>query len=292
MLEVISLGWLYTVQQQTFAVLERFGKFVRVTAPGIHMKIPFIESITGRVSIRVQELNVTVRTKTLDNVFVDLIIAVQYFVEKVNVWNAFYKLSQPRTQMESYVFDTVRAKVPQMKLDEVFERKEDIALDVKEKLQEVMTDFGYTIYTALVNDIQPDRKVAEAMNEINAQQRYQVAAEHKGEAEKILIVKAAEADAESKRLSGEGIAGQRIAIVKGLKESISDFREGVEGATANDVMALVLMTQYYDMLTDVGRNSKSTTILVPHSPAAVGDLRQQVLESLLVAKDEGWRGSE
>ena len=174
LLEVLTLGLLYMVQQQTFAVLERFGKYLRSTRPGIHMKTPFIDSIAGRISIRVHELNVTVKTKTIDNVFVDLVIAVQFYVERENVWNAFYKLSMPRAQMESYVFDTVRAKVPQMKLDQVFEKKEDIALDVKEKLQDVMSEFGYTIYTALVNDIRPDAKVAEAMNEINDQQRYQV----------------------------------------------------------------------------------------------------------------------
>jgi len=283
MLEVITLGLLYIVQQQTFAVLERFGKYLKITGPGIHLKIPFIDSISGRISVRVQELNVTVKTKTTDNVFVDLVIAVQFYVEKDNVWNAFYKLSQPRAQMESYVFDTVRAKVPHMKLDEVFEKKEDIALDVKEKLQDVMSEFGYTIYTALVNDIRPDAKVAEAMNEINAQQRYQVAAEHKGEAEKILIIKSAEADAESKRLSGEGIAQQRKAIVEGLKESIQDFKQSIEESTAREIMALVLMTQYYDMLMDVGRNSKNNTILIPHSPGAVEDVRSQVLESFLVA---------
>lgn len=280
---VLALLSIYTVKQQTFAVVERFGKFARITSPGFHLKWPIIENVVGRVSIRVQELNVEVKTKTLDNVFVDLLIAVQYFVTKDKVWDAFYKLTNPYVQMESFVFDTVRAKVPHMKLDEVFERKEDIAQDIEEKLGNIMPEFGYFIKTALVNDIVPDSKVANAMNEINAQERMRVAAEHKGEAEKILVVKAAEADARSKELSGIGIANQRIAIVKGLKESVEDFQQAIEGVDAKDVMSLVLLTQYYDMLTDVGRHSHNNTILIPHSPGAVGDFQQQVLTALLAA---------
>jgi regulator of protease activity HflC (stomatin/prohibitin superfamily) len=264
-------------------VVERFGKFSRITSPGLHLKWPIIENIVGRVSIRVRELNVEVKTKTIDNVFVDLLIAVQYYVTKEKVWDAFYKLTNPQTQMESFVFDTVRAKVPHMKLDEVFEKKEDIAQDIEEKLGNIMPEFGYVIKTALVNDIVPDSKVAVAMNEINAQERMRVAAEHKGEAEKILVVKAAEADAKSKELSGVGIANQRIAIVKGLKESVEDFQKAIAGVDAKDVMSLVLLTQYYDMLTDVGRHSNNNTILIPHSPGAVGDFQEQILSSLLAA---------
>jgi len=274
---------IYTVKQQTFAVVERFGKFSRISDPGFHLKWPIVERVAGRVSIRVMELNVEVKTKTADNVFVDLLIAVQYFVTKEKVWDAFYKLTNPQTQMESFVFDTVRAKVPHMKLDEVFEKKEDIAQDIEEKLGNIMPEFGYFIKTALVNDIVPDTKVASAMNEINAQERLRVAAEHKGEAEKILVVKAAEADAKSKELSGIGIANQRIAIVKGLKESVEDFQQAIEEVNAKDVISLVLLTQYYDMLTDVGRHSNNNTILIPHSPGAVGDFHQQIISSLLAA---------
>ena len=282
LLLLIALS-IYTVKQQTFAVVERFGKFSRITNPGLHLKWPIIERVVGRVSIRVRELNVEVKTKTIDNVFVDLLIAVQYYVTKEKVWDAFYKLTNPQTQMESFVFDTVRAKVPHMKLDEVFEKKEDIAQDIEEKLGNIMPEFGYVIKTALVNDIVPDSKVANAMNEINAQERMRVAAEHKGEAEKILVVKAAEADARSKELSGVGIANQRIAIVKGLKESVEDFQKAIAGVDAKDVMSLVLLTQYYDMLTDVGRHSNNNTILIPHSPGAVGDFQEQILSSLLAA---------
>jgi regulator of protease activity HflC (stomatin/prohibitin superfamily) len=273
----------YTVKQQTYAVIERFGRFIKITDPGLHCKLPIVDRVAGRVSIRVRELNVEVKTKTVDNVFVNLLIAVQYFTIQEKVWDAFYKLTSPQAQMESFVFDTVRAKVPHMKLDEVFERKEDIAQDIEEKLGNIMPEFGYFIKTALVNDIVPDAKVANAMNEINAQERLRVAAEHKGEADKILVVKAAEADAKSKELSGIGIANQRIAIVKGLKESVEDFQKAIMGVDAKDVMSLVLLTQYYDMLTDVGRHSNNNTILIPHSPGAVGDFQEQILTSLLAA---------
>ncbi|HAS28431.1 MAG TPA: SPFH domain-containing protein [Dehalococcoidia bacterium] len=242
-----------------------------------------MEAVVGRVSIRVRELNVEVKTKTQDNVFVNLLIAVQFFVTKEKVWDAFYKLTNPLAQMESFVFDTVRAKVPHMKLDEVFEKKEDIAEDIEAKLGNIMPEFGYFIKTALVNDIVPDSKVAIAMNEINAQERMRVAAEHKGEAEKILVVKAAEADAKSKELSGVGVANQRMAIIRGLRESVEDFQQAIQGINAKDVMSLVLLTQYYDMLTDVGKHSNNNTILIPHSPGAVGEFQQQILSSLLAA---------
>ena len=278
---------IYTVKQQTFAVIERFGKFSRVTDPGLHFRIPIVETISGRVSIRVNELNVKIRTKTNDNVFVDLLIAVQYFVDgKDKVWDAFYKLTNPQQQMESWIFDTVRAKVPTMILDDVFEKKEDIATDVEQSLTERLQYYGYSLVRALVNDIQPDAGVADAMNEINRQQRLRVAAEHEGEAKKIIVVKEAEADADSKRLSGEGIADQRTAIVEGLRESVSKTSKTL-GVEATSVMTLVLMTQYYDMLTDVGRNSRTNTILLPHSPGAVSDLREQIISSIEAGKVAG-----
>ena len=278
---------IFTVKQQTFAVVERFGRFSRVTAPGLHFKIPIVETIAGRVSIRVNELNVKIRTKTNDNVFVDLLIAVQYFVDgKDRVWDAFYRLTNPQQQMESWIFDTVRAKVPTMILDDVFEKKEEIATDVEQSLTERLQQYGYSLVRALVNDIQPDKGVADAMNEINRQQRLRVAAEHEGEAKKILVVKDAEADAESKRLSGKGIADQRIAIVEGLRESVKDASEAL-GVEASTVMTLVLMTQYYDMLTDVGKNSKTNTIMLPHSPGAVGDIREQIITSMETSKLAG-----
>lgn len=275
---------LYTVKQQTFAVVERFGKFNRVTAPGLHFKIPVVETVAGRVSIRVNELNVKIRTKTNDNVFVDLLIAVQFFVDgQEKVWDAFYKLTNPSQQMESWIFDTVRAKVPTMILDDVFEKKEEIATDVEESLTERLQQYGYSLVRALVNDIQPDTGVADAMNEINRQQRLRVAAEYEGEAKKIIVVKEAEADAESKRLSGKGIADQRTAIVEGLRESVRDASKAL-GVNAPAVMTLVLMTQYYDMLTEVGKNSTTNTIMLPHSPGAVSNIQEQIIASIEAGK--------
>ena len=284
---VFAILSIYTVKQQTFAVIERFGRFSRVTAPGLHFRIPIIEIITGRVSVRVDELNVKIRTKTNDNVFVDLLIAVQYFVDgKDKVWDAFYKLTNPQQQMESWVFDTVRAKVPTMILDDVFEKKEEIATDVEQSLTERLQFYGYSLVRALVNDIQPDPGVADAMNQINRQQRLRVAAEHEGEAKKIIVVKEAEADADSKRLSGEGIADQRTAIVEGLRESVSKTSKTL-GVEAASVMTLVLMTQYYDMLTEVGKYSKTNTIMLPHTPGAVGTIQEQIISSLEASKKVG-----
>ncbi|UCB43004.1 MAG: SPFH domain-containing protein [Dehalococcoidales bacterium] len=284
---VLAIFSIYTVKQQTFAVIERFGRFSRVTAPGLHFRIPIVEIISGRVSIRVNELNVNIRTKTNDNVFVDLLIAVQYFVDgKDKVWDAFYKLTNPQQQMESWVFDTVRAKVPTMILDDVFEKKEEIATDVEESLTDRLQQYGYSLVRALVNDIQPDTGVADAMNQINRQQRLRVAAEHEGEAKKIIVVKEAEADADSKRLSGEGIADQRTAIVEGLRESVSKTSKAL-GVDPAAVMTLVLMTQYYDMLTEVGKNSKTNTIMLPHTPGAVGSIQEQIISSLEASKKVG-----
>jgi regulator of protease activity HflC (stomatin/prohibitin superfamily) len=278
---------IFVVRQQTFAVVERWGKFSRVGSPGVNFKIPIAERVAGRVSIRVQELNVKIRTKTNDNVFVDLLIAVQYFIDgKDKVWDAFYKLTDPKQQMESWIFDNVRAKVPTMSLDSVFENKDEIAKEIEDSLGVRLGEYGYKLVRALVNDIQPDKGVADAMNEINKQQRLRVAAEYEGEAKKIIVIKEAEADARSKELSGDGIAKQRIAIVAGLRESVKDASDAL-GVDPQSVMTLVLMTQYYDMLTDVGKNADTNTILLPHSPGAVGDLREQIISSIEAGKVSG-----
>jgi len=278
---------IFMVRQQTFAVIERWGKFNRTVGPGIHLKVPIMDRVSGRVSVRVQELNVSIRTKTNDNVFVDLLIAVQYFVDgQDKVWDAFYRLTNPQNQMESWIFDNVRAKVPGMILDSVFENKEEIAKEIEESLSARLSEYGYKLVRALVNDIQPDKGVADAMNEINRQQRLRVAAEHEGEAKKIIVIKEAEADARSKELSGEGIAKQRIAIVAGLRESVKDASDAL-GVDPQAVMTLVLMTQYYDMLTDVGRNSRTNTIMLPHSPGAVNELREQIIAAIETGKVAG-----
>ncbi len=281
---------IFLVRQQTFAIVERWGKFNKVVGPGIHVKVPIMDRVAGKVSIRVQELNVSIKTKTNDNVFVDLLIAVQYFVDgEDKVWDAFYRLTNPKAQMESWIFDNVRAKVPGMILDSVFENKEEIAKEIEESLSARLSEYGYKLVRALVNDIQPDKGVADAMNEINRQQRLRVAAEHEGEAKKIIVIKEAEADARSKELSGEGIAKQRIAIVAGLRESVKDASDAL-GVDAQAVMTLVLMTQYYDMLTDIGKNSRTNTIMLPHSPGAVSELREQIIASIETAKAAGAAG--
>jgi regulator of protease activity HflC (stomatin/prohibitin superfamily) len=277
------LPFFFLVQQQTAAIVQRFGKFERIAQPGLHIKLPFVEKVAGTVNLRIQQLDVKVETKTEDNVFVQVVVSVQFFVLPEKIYESFYKLDDPVKQITSFVFDVVRARVPRIKLDDVFEKKDEIADAVKAELAQVMNDFGYGIVKALVTDIDPDAKVKEAMNEINATQRMRIAATEKGEAEKIIMVKAAEADAESKALSGKGIADQRRAIVEGLRESVDEFQKTVPGASAQDVMNLILMTQYFDTLKDVGQSSKTNTILIPHSPGHLGDLAGQLRDAMITA---------
>lgn len=275
----------FTVEQQTAAIIQRFGKFVRVAKPGLNLKLPWIEWRAGEhdLSLRVQQLDVKVETKTEDNVFVHVVVSVQYFVHPDKAYEAFYKLEHPEKQIRAFVFDVVRARVPKIKLDDVFEKKDEVADAVRNELAETMDDFGYGIIKALVTDIDPDAKVKESMNEINAAQRLRVAANEKGEAERILKVKAAEAEAQSKALQGKGIADQRKAIVDGLRESVSDFQESVPGATAHDVMSLVLMTQYFDTLKELGASSRTNTVLIPHSPGTLSDLSEQIRNAMITA---------
>lgn len=273
----------FTVDQQSAAIIEQFGKFVRIARPGLNVKIPVIEQIAGRLNLRIQQLNVKVETKTEDNVFVHTVVAVQFFVVPDKVYEAYYRLENPTTQITAYVFDVVRARVPRIKLDDLFEKKDEIADAVKNELAHVMNEFGYGILKALVTDIEPDHKVKEAMNEINAATRLRVAATEKGEADRILKVKAAEAEAQSKALQGKGIADQRKAIVEGLRDSVDEFQRSVPGATAQDVMNLVLMTQYFDTLKEIGANAHSNTILIPHSPGHMHDLAGQMRNAMLAA---------
>jgi regulator of protease activity HflC (stomatin/prohibitin superfamily) len=283
LLLVFLVGSIYTVEQRSVALVQRLGKFQREAEPGIHMKIPILDKVVGRMNLRVQQLDVAVDTKTDDNVFVNLMVAVQYYVLPEKVYDAFYKLDDARRQITSYVFDVVRAQVPNIKLDDVFAKKDDIAEAVKLELSSVMENFGYGILKALVTDIEPDARVKEAMNEINAAQRMRVAANEKGEAEKILKVKLAEGDAQSKALQGKGIADQRQAIVAGLRDSVDEFRRSVPGTTAKDVMNLVLMTQYFDMLKEIGASSRSNAILIPHSPGNLTNLTEQIRNAMIEA---------
>jgi regulator of protease activity HflC (stomatin/prohibitin superfamily) len=277
----------FTVAQQTFKVVERFGKFNKICTPGLNIKIPFIDWVAGKDTFRIQQLDVPVETKTKDNVFVNVKVSVQYHIIKEKAYEAFYKLESPEPQITSYVFDVVRANVPTLDLDDVFEKKEEIASAIKRELKETMDDFGYLIVQALVTDIDPDAKVKESMNEINAQRRLRIAAAEKGEADKILRVKEAEAEAESKKLQGQGIAEQRKAIVDGLKDSVEAFSQAVEGSTAQDVMSLVLMTQYFDMLKDVGGSSQSNVIMIPSSPGGMDGISQEIIKAITASSKIG-----
>lgn len=279
----VILGSFFTVRTAEVAVITRFGKFLRIAEPGLNWKRPFIDNVAGMVSLRVIQLTLTMETKTKDNVFVTIPISVQYRVRPQNVFDAYYKLSDPSAQIKSYVEQVILGHVPGMTLDEVFASQSSIAAAVKQELDADMALFGYEIVNALVTDIVPDAKVKSAMNDINAAQREQVAANARGEAEKILVVKKAEAEAESKALQGQGIANQRKAIIEGLQTSIEQFQKVVEGASSREVMQLVLVTQYFDTLKSIGESDKTSTLFLTHSPAAVKTISDEILESMLAA---------
>lgn len=289
---VVLLMSFFTVHQQTAAVIERFGKFARIGKPGLNVKVPFIERVAAKLSLRVQQLDVRVETKTEDNVFVQVTVSVQFFVLPEKVVDAFYRLEDPGRQITSYVFDVVRARVPKIKLDDVFANKDEIADAVKHELADAMDDFGYGIVKALVTDIDPDAQVKHAMNEINAATRQRVAATERGEADRILKVKAAEAEAQSKALQGRGIADQRKAIVEGLRESVDHFARSIPGTTAQDVMALIVATQYFDTLRDMATHGRMNTIMLPHSPGSAGDFLDQIRNTILSAGQVSGSGPE
>jgi regulator of protease activity HflC (stomatin/prohibitin superfamily) len=269
---------LYTVEQQSVGLIERFGKFKGLADPGLHARVPFgIDRVASRESLRIRQQDLDVETKTKDDVFVIIKLAIQYCIpDKSKVFDAYYKLVNHTKQIDSWVFDVVRSKVPSMKLDEVFENKDAIADEVKKHLQERMEQYGWSIVRALVNDIEPDKKVKEAMNEVNTQQRLRMAAEAEGEKKKILTIKNAEAEAESKRLQGEGIANQRRAIINGYKDSVQNFKEGFPGASAKEVMDLVALTQYFDTLQIVGADSRTKVIFLPSNPGAFGGYMNEI----------------
>ena len=276
-------GALYMVKQQTAVVIERLGKFHKVSRAGLQFKIPLIDSIAGDINLRVRELPVEVETKTKDDVFVKIIVSVQFFVvDSIDgIENSFYKLNNPERQIQSYVFDSIRSEVPKMELDAVFAEKDKIAIAVKNELSETMQQFGFDFIKALVTDIDPDAKVKHAMNEINAAKRMKEAAKEEAAAAKIRVIAAAEADAESKRLAGEGIALQRIAIANGLKESVAEVKLAMEDhVTSQDVMNMLFMTQHYETVAKLSENNTST-IFMPYSPDNVGDLQMQIQSSLL-----------
>ncbi len=281
---MIAAG-IFTVKQQTAAIVERFGKFLSIRQSGLHFKIPFIDKISGRLSLKIQQLDVVVETKTKDDVFVKLKVSVQYKVIKEKVYDAFYKLDYPHDQITSYVFDVVRAEVPKMKLDDVFERKDDIAIAVKRELNEAMTTYGYDIIKTLVTDIDPDEQVKQAMNRINASEREKIAAQYEGDAQRILIVEKAKAEAESKRLQGQGIADQRREIARGLEESV-DVLNNV-GINSQEASALIVVTQHYDTLQSIGEHVNSNLILLPNSPQAGSDMLNNMVASFTASNQIG-----
>jgi len=285
------LSRLFQVRTAEAAVIQRMGKFLRVGTAGINFKLPWVDQIAGRMDLRVQQLALDVETKTKDNVFVKMPVSVQYHVIPEKVYEAFYKLANPKQQISSYVFNVILGHVPKMNLDDAFLQQSDIAIAIKQGLDDVMKTYGYAIDQALVTDIQPDEKVKAAMNEINAAQREQVAATARGETEKILKVKQAEAEAESKALQGQGIANQRKAIIEGLKQSVEAFSAAVEGTTPRDVMMLVLVTQYLDTMKEIGTQDKSNTIFVSHSPAAIGSLFEEMQNAVMVGQKAAAAGA-
>jgi len=275
----------FIVKQQTAAVIERFGKFQSIRQSGLQLKIPIIDRIAGKLSLKIQQLDVIVETKTKDDVFVRLKISVQYKVIKEKVYDAFYKLDFPHDQITSYVFDVVRAEVPKMILDDVFVKKDDIAIAVKSELNEAMMDYGYDIIKTLVTDIDPDAQVKEAMNRINAAEREKVAAQFEGDAQRILIVEKAKAEAESKRLQGQGIADQRREIARGLEESV-EVLNGV-GINSQEASALIVVTQHYDTLQGIGEQTNSNLILLPNSPQAGSDMLNNMVASFTASNQIG-----
>lgn len=274
---VILFSSFFIVKQQTAVAIERFGKFHSIRDSGLHMKIPIVDRIAGRLSLKIQQLDVIVETKTLDDVFVKLKISVQYVVLKDKVYDAFYKLEYPHEQITSYVFDVVRAEVPKMKLDDVFVKKDDIAIAVKTELQEAMFDYGFDIIKTLVTDIDPDQQVKNAMNRINASEREKIAAQFEGDAARILIVEKAKAEAESKRLQGQGIADQRREIARGLEESVEVLNK--VGINSQEASALIVVTQHYDTLQSIGEATNTNLILLPNSPQAGSDMLNNMVAS-------------
>jgi regulator of protease activity HflC (stomatin/prohibitin superfamily) len=281
----VALGSFFTVETAQVAIVQRLGKFARVAGPGLNWKTPYLETVVRRLSMKVQQFDVQVETKTQDNVFVQIPVSIQYKIIPDGVEAAFYKLSDPVKQIESMVYNVVLGHVPKMKLDDTFLNQADIASDLRDSLDASMKEYGYSIVKVLISDIVPDQKVKAAMNDINAAQREREATVSRAETNKMLLVKQAEAEAESKRLQGEGIANQRKAIITGLKDSVEDFAKTVPGSTPQDVMQLVLMTQYFDTLKDIAANDHSNTILIPHTPNTLTDLFSQIRNAIITGNE-------
>jgi regulator of protease activity HflC (stomatin/prohibitin superfamily) len=286
---IALLSSIYTVKQQTAAIIERFGKYVRTAGPGIHMKWPFgIDSVVAHPTLRIQQLDLEMQSKTKDDVTVTLRLAIQYVVPDISkIYDSYYKLSDPSRQIEAWVFDVVRSKVPSLLINGVYENKDEIAKDVEDSLKERMHLYGFQIVRVLVNDVVPPDKVLQAMNEVNTQQRLQAAAMAEGEKKKILVVKDAEAQAEYKALQGKGIANQRREIIKGYRDSIADFTAAIKGSSPREIMDMVIITQYFDTLEKLGGDARSKVVFLPSSPSAVGDFMNQLRTTIASAEEVG-----
>ncbi len=282
---IVLISSLFIVKQQTAAIVERFGRFNSIRQSGLQLKIPLVDRISGKLSLKIQQLDVIIETKTLDDVFVRLKVSVQYKVIKDKVYDAFYKLDYPHDQITSYVFDVVRAEVPKMKLDDVFVKKDDIALAVKAELNEAMSGYGFDIIKTLVTDIDPDAQVKQAMNRINASEREKIAAQFEGDAQRILIVEKAKAEAEIKRLQGQGIADQRREIARGLEESVEVLNK--VGINSQEASALIVVTQHYDTLQSIGEETNSNLILLPNSPQAGSNMLNDMVASFAASNQIG-----
>ncbi|MCH2021428.1 MAG: SPFH domain-containing protein [Saprospiraceae bacterium] len=271
------------VKEKSAKIVQRLGRFNRILHPGINFCIPILESIAGTVNLKVQQLDIHIETKTQDDVFVKLQVSVHVQIMKNKVQEAFYELDDPYGQISSYIFDTVRAEVPKLDLDDVFSRKDDIATAVKTELSEHMDKYGYRIVQTLITDIDPDAMVKESMNRINAAKRNKEAISEDAEGRKIAKIKDAEADKESKRLQGEGVADQRLAIIKGFADSVEDFSNTLQDVSPIEIMQFVLLTQHYDTIKDIGE--KNSSIIVPYSPGNLQNLQQQLMEGNLMADE-------
>ncbi|WFA76828.1 SPFH domain-containing protein [Streptococcus suis] len=277
---ILIASGLYVVKQQTVAIIERFGKYQKTSTSGINLKIPFgVDVIAARIQLRMLQSEIVVETKTQDNVFVTMNVATQYRVNENNVTDAYYKLMHPEAQIKSYIEDALRSSVPKLTLDELFEKKDEIALEVQKQVAEEMSTYGYVIVKTLITKVEPDAEVKQSMNEINAAQRKRVAAQELAEADKIKIVTAAEAEAEKDRLHGVGIAQQRKAIVDGLADSIRELKESNVSLSEEQIMSILLTNQYLDTLNNFAQGGNQT-IFLPGNPEGVEDIRTQILSSL------------
>ena len=280
---LIGFLTIFIIPQQTVVIVERLGKFKRVATAGLNFKIPVIDNIAGSVNLRVQQLDVVIETKTQDNVFVHIMVSVQYCIAEDKIYEAFYKLVSPTKQIQAFVFDVVRAKVPTIILDDVFSKKDDIAVAVRKELSGILQSFGYTLLQALVTDIQPNENVKNAMNEINTAQRLRMAAHEKAEAEKIVRVKQAEGEAEANVLHGKGIAGQRQAIIDGFKKSMEELHDATPYIKPEELMHMILMIQYFDVLREIGGDAKSNTVFLNHAPGSISDALKQLNDTMLAS---------